>query len=76
MIYPFLVGHYFHSIFFWEEKESPGPESDYGISSALASTEDHFLKSKCCYFRGKTLPSLSEFVRVVFAQCPGCGGVE
>lgn len=73
MIYPFLAGHFFHSVFCWEEKENPGPESKRGISSALAFTEDHFLKSECSYFPGQTLPSLSEFV---FAQCPGCGGIE
>lgn len=44
----------------WEEKENPGPESDCGIPSALASTEDHFLKSECSYFPGQTLPSLSQ----------------
>lgn len=76
MIYPFLARHYFHSGFCWEEKENPGPESDDEIASALAFTEEPFLKSDCSYFPGQTLPSLSEFVRVVFAQCPGHGGVE
>lgn len=76
MIYPFLAEHHLHSIFCWEEKENSGPESACGTSPALASTEDDFLKSECSYLLGQTLPGLSEFVRVVFAQCPGCGGVE
>lgn len=76
MIYPFLARLCFHSGFCWEEKENSGPESDYGIASALASTGDHFLKSVCSYFPGQTLASVSEFVRVEFAQCPGHGGVN